>query len=99
MTGSHDHKERKDSRALLQSRALNQQQATGLLSALGPIVGDQMIHVLIAEQVPLKKSDEIPLGPVQDAKSKTTASDKVVPLYIACVLEVVMVFDFHGICL
>ena len=99
MTGSHGHKERNDSKALLQSRALNQQQATGLLSALGPIVGDQVIHVLIAEQAPLKKSDEIPMGPVQDAKPKTTASPKIVLLYIARVLEVVMVFDFHDICL
>lgn len=52
---------------------MSPQQATELLATLGLIFGNEVIHVIIAEQaIVLKKHVELELGPVQDAEPKLT---------------------------
>ena len=65
--GPHDHEERREGRTRAQTRALNQQQATGLLATLGPVSGDHILRVLIAEQRTLKKPNEVAVDPVEGA--------------------------------
>ena len=95
MTGPHDDEERREGRTRAQNRALSQQQATGLLSMLGPITEDEVIHALIAEQATLEKPSEVPLGPVQDAGPEPTTFAEA--RASAHAWEGAMMCEFHGL--
>ena len=71
--GPHDDQERREGRTRAQTRALNQQQATGLLASLGPINGDYTLRALIAEQKTLKKPNEIPAEHAKEPEPTTSA--------------------------
>ena len=71
--GPHDDQERREGRTRAQTRALNQQQATGLLASPGPINGDYTLRALIAEQKTLKKPNEIPAEHAKEPEPTTIA--------------------------
>ena len=71
--GPHDDQELREGRTRAQTRALNQQQATGLLASLGPINGDYTLRALIAEQKTLKKPNEIPAEHAKEPEPTTIA--------------------------
>ena len=71
--GPHDDQERREGRTRAQTRALNQQQATGLLESLGSINGDYTLRALIAEQKTLKKPNEIPAEHAKEPEPTTIA--------------------------
>ena len=94
MTGPHDDEERREGRTRAQNRALSQQQATGLLSVLGSITGNDVIHALIAT---LEEQSEVPLGPVQDAGPEPTTFAEARASAHAHVWEGAMTCEFHGL--
>ena len=71
--GPHDDQERREGRTRAQTRALNQQQATGLLASLGPINGDYTLRTLTAEQTTLKRQNEIPAEHAKEPELTTIA--------------------------
>ena len=97
ITGPHDDEEKSEGRTRAQNRALSQQQATGLLSVLGPITGNEVMHALIAGQATLEKPSEVPLGPAQDAGPEPTTFAKVCVSAHAHVWEGAMTCEFHGL--
>ena len=90
LTGPHGDEEKREGRTRALTWALNQQQATGLVSTLGLVAEDQIINTL-------KKDSESPLEPVQDVDQGPTTFAKACASVNAKVWEGGRSFDFQGI--
>ena len=95
--GPHGHEERREGRTRAQTRALNQQHATGLLATLGPVSGNHILRVLIAEQRTLKKPNEVAADPAKGAQPEPTTFAEARASVHAELWEGAMNSEFEGL--